>query len=448
MSRAERKLVSLRPEQRIAAARAAATQAMPYLTTGILDLIPRPVEGLGTMGVTANGILLYDEEVLAQLTPSEAGTILIHEYLHVWLRHAERVEALIRSGFATNKDRDTLNVAADCEINDDLEAAGLPLPHLPDSEGNLLPPQTPKLHGLPEGRTFEEYAYALLERKRKNQSQQPPQGDPPPQQPPSDSSQGGGEGGWGQCGSGGGNPLPSEAKHAPEDDPIARTPLDQEVTGKAVAEAIANAGKKQGSVPLGLLLEAEALLKPERIPWESLFAHVARNAVAYASGGGEMTYSRRSRRQAFYDELYEPAPIAAGTHEPLAEIAFCADTSGSMIGEVERVMGLARDVLKHLNGAQLTFLACDAKVHSVARLRSLQDIQKHYKGGGGTDFRPAFEAIEKLSPRPDVLVYVTDGYGAYPREKPLGVEVVWLVVDGGEIRVDWGTVIEIQENDD
>ena len=44
-------------------------------------------------------------------------------------------------------------------------------------------------------------------------------------------------------------------------------------------------------------------------------------------------------------------------------------------------------------------------------------------GNGGTDFRPAFEYVQKLIDQKEFqnlkgLLYFTDGYGIYPRKKP------------------------------
>ena len=50
---------------------------------------------------------------------------------------------------------------------------------------------------------------------------------------------------------------------------------------------------------------------------------------------------------------------------------------------------------------------------------------------------------------PDLLVYLTDGYGAYP-ERPPSYPVLWLVAPGGKITVDWGLqcVLEAEGTDE
>ncbi|MCL6613874.1 MAG: VWA-like domain-containing protein, partial [Firmicutes bacterium] len=56
-------------------------------------------------------------------------------------------------------------------------------------------------------------------------------------------------------------------------------------------------------------------------------------------------------------------------------------------------------------GTKVTFMACDTAVHQLAEVKRWQDFTKLLKGGGGTDFRPAFEAVKKLKRKPDVVVF-------------------------------------------
>lgn len=444
----ERPMRDLTPDQRLAAARARACRQMPYFTTGIRELVPRRMDGMGTLGVTANSILMWDPEVLAQWTPSEGGAVLIHEYLHIWLRHAERHAKMVRSGVITDSpdDRKLSNSAADYEINDDLVAAGLPLPKLTASDGSVSSSLVPQNDGLPPNRTYEEYVHLLIKERSKkqgkgsgNQPGQAPNGQPGAGQPPP-----GAGGGWGQCGSGGGNPLPQEP--APND-PDGRTPLDQKVSNDQTAEAVQQhvANKGKGSVPLGIQLHADECLKPSKIPWPSLLARSAQAAVAYRPGSVDYTRTRPSRRQAAYNAVMDPAPIMPSMHRPLAEVAFVADTSGSMGASLDKILEQGEAVLKAMSGVNVTFIACDAKVHAIKKVRSSKEMRENFKGGGGTDFRPAFAAVAKLTPKPNIIVFATDGEGDYPKEPPVGIHTIWLQI-GGHIGVDWGEVIEVDED--
>jgi predicted metal-dependent peptidase len=47
-------------------------------------------------------------------------------------------------------------------------------------------------------------------------------------------------------------------------------------------------------------------------------------------------------------------------------------------------------------------------------------------GGGGTDFRPLFDWIEREHLSPDLLIYFTDAEGQFPAREP-SFPVAWLV---------------------
>src|SRR5687767_12486234 len=110
---------------------------MPYFRTGIQSLVPKEVPGLGTMGVTDGNVLLVDYDVLGKLTAPEAATLILHEYMHRYLQHAERFEKLVKAGVLsrTPEDMKDWNVAGDAEINDNLIEANCPLPKIDGADG-------------------------------------------------------------------------------------------------------------------------------------------------------------------------------------------------------------------------------------------------------------------------------------------------------------------------
>ncbi len=136
---------------------------------------------------------------------------------------------------------------------------------------------------------------------------------------------------------------------------------------------------------------------------------------------------------------------------PVPKVAVAIDTSGSMgAGELTSALREAAGVLAAV-GAQVTLATCDAAVHGLQRVRSVADVRKQLKGGGGTDFCPVFAAMDKApGGRPDVLIFITDGGGPAPAQAPHNMKVIWLLV--GEHRCKpmspwggWGEVIEVDE---
>ncbi len=67
-------------------------------------------------------------------------------------------------------------------------------------------------------------------------------------------------------------------------------------------------------------------------------------------------------------------------------------------------------------------LSVDAAVQSSQRVTRVDQVA--LAGGGGTDLRVGFEAVERLRPRPTVLVVVTDGQTPWPAQPPRGMSVV------------------------
>lgn len=76
------------------------------------------------------------------------------------------------------------------------------------------------------------------------------------------------------------------------------------------------------------------------------------------------------------------------------------------------------------------------------------------KGGGGTDFRPAFEYIAELLERGEFeqlrgVLYFTDGQGIYPEKKPpYDTAFVFMQKDYKDVDVPpWAMKLVIEEED-
>lgn len=434
--------------QALAVARAVAVEKMPYFSNGILDLVPREAPGLGTLAVTRSSILMVDFDAIRMWTPNQAAAVVLHEYMHIYLKHDERFAKLVAAGILTFSEEDQKlgNRCGDEEINDDLLEAGLELPSFTDKDGNVHGPITPASCGHPPNRLMEEYIKIEVAKrnKRSPQSSGAPGGGGVGGGSPDPNQMHGGAG-CGHCGSGAGHPVPGEPE---ADDPDGRSEVDQEVSRKQTNEAIKQAQRSKGRVPAGLQRFVEMDEQPAKVRWQDKLSRSTRAAVAFRPGAIDYTRKRPSRRQgAFMGRDLQP--VLPGMHAPIAEVAVVADTSGSM-GEAEMkdVLNEANGVIKSMAGAKISFIACDAQVHAVVRTRRLAEIKLNMKGGGGTDFRPAFDAIAKLKPRPNVVIFATDGYGEYPPEPPKGIHVIWLVVNGGRIGVSWGEQIQVEPGEE
>jgi predicted metal-dependent peptidase len=80
---------------------------------------------------------------------------------------------------------------------------------------------------------------------------------------------------------------------------------------------------------------------------------------------------------------------------------------------------------------------------------SVKDIPKlPISGRGGTDFRPAIAAMNKLKPRPQVVLYFTDGDGPAPDRAPPGMEVIWVILPSyhNKAPCNWGHHVFVRDD--
>ena len=160
--------MDLSPKLKFAAARLLIREKVPYVRSALLGMVVVWVKGLGTMGVTYDGILMVDEAFVAECTIEEVAGVLYHEVWHVLREHDVRSEAM---GCVHPFEHKLSNIAGDAEINDDIMDHPFPLPTLVDpTTGQPGGPVLPKNFGAENGRLMEEY-YRLLRKQCQPQQQ-------------------------------------------------------------------------------------------------------------------------------------------------------------------------------------------------------------------------------------------------------------------------------------
>ncbi|WP_075720581.1 vWA domain-containing protein [Roseburia sp. 499] len=108
---------------------------------------------------------------------------------------------------------------------------------------------------------------------------------------------------------------------------------------------------------------------------------------------------------------------------------------------------------------RIHIIQCDERVQSdvvIEKAQQLRDYMEQFevKGMGGTDFRPAFEYVnrlltEKAFQKLRGLIYFTDGYGTFPLKKPLyDVAFVFFKEDYLDVDVPaWAIKLILGEED-
>src|SRR5581483_5453592 len=135
--------------EKLLAARLHATRARPYLATALFALHPVASDRVPTMGVDRHW-RCYASPAFVDRTPlEELASVWVHEVSHLLRDHHGRGERYAaHSDLSGPGDRLRMNIAADCEINDDAYGDGLPSP-----AGAV----SPQLLGLPPVQLMEDY---------------------------------------------------------------------------------------------------------------------------------------------------------------------------------------------------------------------------------------------------------------------------------------------------
>jgi predicted metal-dependent peptidase len=108
----------------------------------------------------------------------------------------------------------------------------------------------------------------------------------------------------------------------------------------------------------------------------------------------------------------------------------------------------AVDIMLSMGIESAWWISADAAVSAPPKIRRLREIRElPITGRGGTDFSPAIAAAQRLRPRPDILIYLTDGDGSAPELPPPRMEVVFCIVPSYYNRapVEWGHTVIIRD---
>lgn len=369
----------------------------PFFSTCILNLDVKPAP-CGT-ACTDGTVLLYDPAFINPLPKEEVSGLLAHEIMHVVLLHPFR----LKKGY---HDPHLSNVAMDYEINGYLDdynkeyaAANRGETPFPLPKGALIDHQY-------DGMAWEQ----IYEKLKQNPPPPPPKGPGQPGQPGDGPPQ---PGDFGKVTAPGEAGDPDDGKDGQGNPRSAKGEMDwQSIVAKA--EAVA---KMMGNLPGRFAASLDKLRRPE-IPWAE---YLTRYFDSHSSDDYD---ARKPDRRYTGDDIYLPTLHS----ECMGEIVIAIDTSGSVYGELfQKFMGEVDDVLARLRPAKTTLLQCDTAITDVREYRPGDRVGVDFqmKGGGGTDFRPVFDWIEKSNATPRVLVFFTDGYGSYPARQP-GYDVLWV----------------------
>jgi len=365
---------------RLAAARLRAADAQPFLALALYALIPITDPNRGTFAVDEAWRMYVDPACLAEWSVAEVAGVLLHEVGHLIRDHAGRARTI---AVVTEREARVWNIAADAEINDDLQAGGVELP------GRCVLPSSLK---QPAHRSAEFYYDRLIGMST-----------PPP--PIADC----GPGCHGQ----------GEPRYDGEIGQGA-SPVDAMLLRRRVAEDVIRlAALGRGAVAAGWIRWAEANLRPQ-IDWRKLLATTIRSSVAAVAGAADYSYRRPPRRRV-------PQVVLPSLQRPVPRVAVVIDTSGSVDNDLLNVAWVeVNGCLRHL-GVRRDLLSVYAVDTQAQRLRTPITRRVALTGGGGTDMGVGISAALVARPKIDLIVVITDGMTPWPDRRPTRPVVVALL---------------------
>ncbi|WP_329131890.1 vWA domain-containing protein [Streptomyces sp. NBC_00670] len=395
------------------AARLHAARVRPYLAAALFALHPVESRRVPTMAVDRHWRVYVSPAFVDAMPVEELAGVWVHEVTHLLRDHHGRSDRVARErGLTGPAERLRMNIAADCEINDDVFGEGLLRP-----AGAVLPATL----DLPEGKLMEEYLHWFQLGPRTQ------------------------DWAWLDCGSGA-DGLDREWDLGP-DGAHGLSAQERDAVRFRVARGITG---RHGDVPGGWRRWAEEAFHPPQ-PWRELLGAAVRAAVSAPGAGEDYSYGRPSRRSASV-----PGAVLPSLRRRPPHVAVVVDTSGSVsdaelgsalleVAAIARAVGGRRDLV--------SVVSCDAAAQGVRSLCRAEGIA--LVGGGGTDLRAGFARALRGWPRPDVVVALTDGQTPWPSTRPPCRTVVGLFPRGAygydeddpeyvpELPPAWARVVEI-----
>jgi predicted metal-dependent peptidase len=413
--------------KRVSACRTKLLAVVPFFGHLCLNLTPRiarPQDRVDTAAVSLDGTMILNADFCAKLTDAQLCGLLCHEVMHpallCWQRQGTRL-AIVADENGEGK-FSLWNLAHDLSFNPEI----LELAERSEAKGQVELPPDGALDQKMKGMAAEEIYDALLKKAKK--------------------------------GKGGGSTirLPGNGKHGIGDD--MRTDLSDSEEGQKAAQGNSASQRKleedwkvnvvaaaqvqekekgKGTLPAGLQKYVDDLTDP-KVDWKDVLSRwIGENGRRQ-----DYTYRRPARRSESVGE-YLPSLQKFG----VSDIVILWDTSGSMNGRETEILSEVQAICEDL-GLSVRVICIDTAIHSdVSDIQDALDVIPHIKGGGGSNFCPAFERLDQEQ-YDGVVVSFTDGYIDVPETKPhLLKAVLWVI---GEHDTDptsgkWGEVLHMND---
>jgi predicted metal-dependent peptidase len=347
-------------------------------------------------------VIGYNPEFIEGLDVPTAKFVIIHELMHILLKHG------LRRG---NRDPERWNKAADYAINIILKKLGFSI-----WKWALI---DAKYDGMSA-----EQIYAAREQESGKQGKPSKQG-----------TGGQGQGQPAQGGQPGVKPAPEQGGLGGDLRPVPvataeqAAAIDHEIS-KVIARATAIA--KQHGVMSGALSAIVGATYEDPVPWEQVLIDYMTACVAQ-----DENWSKRSRR-------YHDAILPSHKSNGMDELTIVADSSGSMFSKeiFERVAVAVNHIVTVIKPMIVRVVWADDKdCSNIDVFEDGAEVVLHPRGGGGTDMRkPLAYAAEQFDP--EVVLLLTDGYTPWPEVETPFPLIIGCTTDAP--CPDWAGVVRVE----
>lgn len=175
-----------------------------------------------------------------------------------------------------------------------------------------------------------------------------------------------------------------------------------------------------GSIPGSLLRRLAADTPKPVIRWQAVLRDFL---MARLMPITESSWSRPSRRVLSLGKDCRWLEPGIARKQGIRRVVVVIDTSGSIADRLLQTFLAEINRLLIETGCELVLVDCDAWIQQISIHRT--PIRGYVaRGGGGTDFRPAIDALRRMPL--DVAVYFTDLLGTFPETNP-GFPLLWAV---------------------
>ena len=380
--------------------------------------------------------IAFNPTFMDELSDSELDFVLMHEILHVALRHCKRTG---------NRDPLLFNIACDIVVNSNIM-------HSNDDNAKTITLRKygESMHVTPtkqEGYLFTaEEVYAMLEKKN-------PKGKKGDGDSEDEDGEGSGNSKQGNAGKtkGQGKGSGSSKNEEGWDDHSKWKGTDSEedsyeddlwvarIKNAAEAVEIREASTSCGKTPVFAKRLLKELQKGQ-IDWRVILQNFIQEEI------NDYSFSPPDRR---FDDSPFYLPDFNEKEERVKNVWFVIDTSGSMSDKAvtaayAEILSAIETFNGHLEGYVSFMEATITEPVPFTNVEEFKEIQP--VGCGGTNFLSIFQYLDKyLSDEPpSYIVILTDGYDTFPKEEmSKGIPVLWLINNDG-VNPPWGKVARIK----